>query len=457
MNRKVLVAAVAATFAAPAAFAQSSVTIGGTVNILWDNVRANGGTIAAQQNAAGAQTVASGNMKSADRVRDGAGSNIRFTVIEDLGGGNSAFVQVESAVIMNSDQRADAVGNNQGVGAAGNSTAVWGNRNSGIGIRSKTAGRFLIGVWDVHYHEHYSVDPGWLVANSANSTLALTQNMGGMFGPGGQAFGTRYSNVLRWDSPVWSGFSLSIAYARPTDGVPPLSAGSVRDGKINRVWNIAPRYESGGLTVQYSYLQDKDGNGLLAGAPTGLTMGVLPGNPALVGAGAGATSTGVFKITSSRLGGRYKFANGFGVGLLWDQGKIQANQEAGISSSSVKRDVWALPLTFDTGNHHVYGTYGRAADWKGNIQGVSVTSITATTNAAQGSQVYNFGSNTGAKYWTLGYAYNLSQRTNVSVSYMQIKNDPMARYDGFANTFGTGAGNVGADPRSIAVGLRHTW
>jgi len=84
MNRKVLVAAVAAAFVAPAAFAQSSVTVGGTINILWDNVRANGATDSGA------------NMLSHDRVRDGAGSNIRFTVIEDLGGGNSAFVQVES-------------------------------------------------------------------------------------------------------------------------------------------------------------------------------------------------------------------------------------------------------------------------------------------------------------------------------------------------------------------------
>ncbi|MGH8765479.1 MAG: porin, partial [Burkholderiales bacterium] len=121
---------------------------------------------------------------------------------------------------------------------------------------------------------------------------------------------------------------------------------------------------------------------------------------------------------------------------------------------SIKRDVWAIPLTFDTGNHHIYGTYGRAGDWKGNIQGNNVGNVTATT--VQGS-VYNFGNDTGAKYWTIGYAYNLSQRTNVSVSYLQIKNDALARYDGFANTFGTAASNVGADPRSLALGLRHTW
>ena len=82
MNRKVLVAAVAAAFVAPAAFAQSSVTVGGTINIMWDTIKATGNT---------GGDVAGGvnnSLRSHDRVRDGAGSNIRFTVIEDLGGGN---------------------------------------------------------------------------------------------------------------------------------------------------------------------------------------------------------------------------------------------------------------------------------------------------------------------------------------------------------------------------------
>ena len=230
-------------------------TIGGTINILWDNVRANGNT------GGDVQGGTNNSLKSEDRVRDGAGSNIRFTVIEDLGGGTSAFVQVESAVIQNSDQRADLIGNFGGSFANGNAAAVWGNRNSGVGIRSKAAGRFLIGVWDVHYHEHYSIDPSWIPGNSAWSTLSLTQNMGSGFNIN-PAFGGRLSNVIRWDSPVWSGFSMSATYARPTDGVVPnlpgAVGGDVRDGKKNRNWSFAPRYESGGLTVQYSYMQDKD-------------------------------------------------------------------------------------------------------------------------------------------------------------------------------------------------------
>jgi predicted porin len=537
MNRKLMVAAVAAAFVAPAAFAQTSVTIGGTINILWDNVRASGatntGTIPAT-NPNGGATAAGGqplnnDVKSHDRVRDGAGSNIRFTVIEDLGGGNSAFVQVESAVVVNSDQRTDAMGNGGGLTGPQPGLGVWGNRNTGVGIRSKTAGRFLIGVWDVHYHETYTVDPGWIPMNSAQSILGLMNTFGmaiaisgSTAGAAGQnpAIGGRYSNVLRWDSPNWSGFSIAVNYARPTDGVPPSAPGSITDGKKNRVWNFAPKYESGGLALQYSYLRDKDivirtstasasgfsgvsglpGTGVLANP---LTFGSVPALPSATTAGAvtnggpqplfidsasagNVATNSLIKITSNRLGGRYKFANGFGLGAMWDSSKFNMesesgatpNQLAGIGActgpgqslpaantttmactngrnpgTNIKRTVWAFPLTYDFGNHHLVGTYARARDWKGSIVGVDL----GTANITQQGTTYNLGSATGAKLWSFGYSYNLSQRTNVHLSYAQIKNEALARYDFFANSSGLPLGSHGADPRTYAIGLRHTF
>jgi predicted porin len=427
MNKKVLVAAVAAAMAAPAAFAQSSVTVGGTVNILWDNVKAGGATGGGD------------GLKSHDRVRDGAGSNIRFTVIEDLGGGTSAFVQVESAVINNSDTRNNAAG-------AGASTSGWGNRNSGIGIRSKTAGRFLIGVWDVHYDEHYKTDPGWLIVNSGSSTLGLTNTMGAgaSNSPQGGGIGGRYSNVIRWDSPVWSGFSVSANYARPTDSAPVNVAGDVRDGKKNRVWSIAPRWEGGGWSVVYSYLQDKD-------ISTNATLSLGAGNLA-----AGATVSANWKVTSNRIGVRYKFANGLGLGLLWDESKTQNNTTVVAGQMSVKRRVWAIPVTFETGNHHMYGTYTKADDWRGQIGGVDVGAVTnAAAIGTAGAGTINYGAESGATMWAMGYSYKLSQRTNVGVSYNQIRNQALVRYDLFANSTGNAA--VGADPKQFAFNIRHTF
>ncbi len=423
MNRKVLAVAVAAAFVSPVAFAQTSVTIGGTVNIMWDYVKASGAT----QGGGGVNA----DMKSHDRVRDGAGSNIRFFVNEDLGGGNSAFVQVESAVIINSDTRSNAVGSAAGVNG-------WGNRNSAIGVRSKAAGRFLIGVWDLHYDETYKIDPGWLTANSSSSILGLmnTFGLGGTATPGagaasGVVIGARYSNVIRWDSPVWGGFSITAGYARPTDTQPVNQAGDPRDSKKNRAYNLAPRFETGGLVVQYSYLQDKDigfAGTISLGYGTNLANG-----------------TGNLKVTSNRIGVRYRFGMGLGIGLMYDDSKLNATTIAG--GTDLKRDVWSIPITYDIGNHGVNFSYSQADDWSGNVSNLSGVPLNGDT--------VNLGSDTGAKMWTIGYSYKLSKRTNVHASYQQIKNDKAARYDFFANS--AGQTGFGADPQSFALGLRHTW
>ena len=430
MNRKLMVAAVAAAFAAPAAYAQSSVTVGGTINIIFDSARASG---ASNDNAGGNRF----NIRSHDRVRDGLGSNIRFSVIEDLGGGNSAFVQVESAVLSNSDTRNNAI-------AATASTVGWGNRNSAIGIRSKAAGRFLIGVWDVHYHETYAWDPGWLTVNSSGSTLALTNNFGA---PGILPnIGGRYANVIRWDSPVWSGFSLTANYARPTDTAPiNKSDGDIRDGKKNRVWNIAARYESGGLSVGYSYLSDKDINQV--------STTLSAGNGGFAGI-AVPQYTAVWKVTSNRLGARYKFANGLGIGAWWDSSRANGRgiDVFGNGIVHVKRTVWSIPLTYTTGNHHVYGSWSKAGDWNGSAGGVSFRDL-----GGFGTNGQSLNNNTGAKFIAVGYAYKLSQRTNVGVSYQKITNESFAAYDLFANSVGMAEGNIGADPRTFAVNLRHNF
>jgi predicted porin len=455
MNRKVLVAAVAAAFAAPAALAQTTVTIGGTINIMWDTVKSSG---ASANSAAG-----NFNMHSHDRVRDGSGSNIRFFVGEELGGGNQAFIQVESAVINNSDTRNNSFG-------AGAGTFGWGNRNSAIGIRSKPAGRFLIGVWDVHYDEMYGIESGWLMANSGSSALAVWQNFGSAFSVN-PSIGTRFSNVIRWDSPQWGGFSLSAAYARPTDAAPANAqfsgvggGSSVINDKKNRVWHVAARYQTGGLQVRYSYLRDDDAattgaitfGGVAGLAGFGAAAGTISAVAGTVSDTAGNNlNTTAWEITSNRLGIRYRFAFGLGLGFVWDQSKLEGQHDGPINSTGFKRTSWAIPVTYEFGNHSLYSTYGKARDWKGNVGGLGVGDFAITM--PDGVSTHTLGNETGSRFFTIGYVYKLSQRTNVHLSYQQIKNEALARYDFFANTSGTGQTNFGGDPRSFAAGIRHTF
>src|SRR5690242_14036385 len=130
---KKALAGVAAALALPgAAIAQSSVTISGAINVWYEGSGATGAS-----NIAGAGSgVTSYDIRYKDRVQDGNGSNIRFSAVEDIGGGLQGFMQVESAVINDANTRPDAAGANQATGG-------WGTRNSGVGLRSQTWGEVL--------------------------------------------------------------------------------------------------------------------------------------------------------------------------------------------------------------------------------------------------------------------------------------------------------------------------
>jgi predicted porin len=188
------------------------------------------------------------------------------------------------------------------------------------------------------------------------------------------------------------------------------------------------------------------------------------------GAGTTAFATSVHEITSNRLGVRYRFPFGLGLGFVWDRSTWEANTDVAAgpgSSTDIKRTSWAIPVTYEVGNHGVWGTYGRARDWKGTFGGCSVSDTTtagcanALINAAGvitvAANTHSLANDTGARFVSVGYTYKLSQRTNVHVSYNKVSNDALARYDFFANTSGTAAANAGADPRMFAVGLRHTF
>jgi predicted porin len=446
MRKKFLAVAVASVLAAPAAaLAQSSVTISGAINIWAESAGATGASNAGSATA-GAQS--SFDVKPRTRVQDGAGSNIRFTAVEDIGSGMQGFAQVESAVVNNSDTRNDATG-------TGAVTGGWGTRNTAVGLRGASWGEFLIGVWDVHYNEQYAVDNQLLKGPSHSSVLALMNSFGtagwaptgaaaGLGGLGRTVIGARYSNVIRYQSPTWSGFNFKAAYARPTDGVVPTVNGSVNDGTKNTAWNIAPQYSRGPFFVGYSYLRDKDAIANLVGV--GASYIGAAGGPGVAGT--------LYTITSSRLSGAYTFPFGLKLGLVLDSSKLEIKAAAPASGSELKRTVWAVPVSWSSGAHTIFASYARASKLKGSLDGADLGSINITP-AGGGAQ--SIGDSSGAQFYTLGYQFDLSKRTTAHLNYSQIKNDSLAGYDFFSNGVGMANGNFGADPRIYSIGLRHAF
>jgi predicted porin len=448
MHKKLLAVAVAGALAAPAvAFAQSAVTISGALNLWYEQAGASGAT-----NSATGTNPSTFDVKNRDRVSDGNGSNIRFTATEDVGGGIQGFGQVESAVLCNGQTRNDDLGNPGQAATSPQTACGWATRNSGVGLRGAAWGEVLLGIWDTHYTESYAVDNQIVKGAAQSSSLAVLNSFGtagwatGAGSIGAASIGTRLSNVLRYQSPSWSGFNFRASMARPTDGNVPVT-GTVTDGTKNRAWNIVPNYSNGPVYVSWSYLKDKDIAGTGAALYTGAT-----GGGTLAGGTAGAA---LYSITSNRLHASYTFPFGLKLGLIVDASKIEANATAPVAGSELKKTTWSLPISWNTGPHTIFATYAQASKLKGSINGADLSTITVTPAGSTSGQTMD--SHTGAKFFSLGYQFDLSKRTDIHMAYSQIKNDSLAGYDFFSNTVGMANGNFGADPRIIHIGVRHAF
>jgi len=473
VNKNLLAVAVAGALAAPVvAMAQSSVTVSGAINIWYETAGASGAT----NQAVPGGTLSTFDVKNRDRMQDGNGSNIRFTAVEDIGSGMQGFMQVESAVIANANTRNDAAGNASQAATSTQNSGGWATRNSGVGLRGQSWGEVLIGIWDVHYNEQDPADGQRLKGPGQATSLALLNYFGTVGtassagGVGGMNNGGRYSNVIRYQSPNWAGFNFKLAYVRPTDNAVPTTAGSVQEGTKNKAINFAPQWSNGPIFVGFSYLQDKDIPLASTTFYSGGTVTNIATGAALGAAGAGAVLGGTANlgsVKSQRLSAAYTFPFGLKLGLVYDTSKleIKSSGAAGTTfgSGEIKRNVWVLPITWNTGAHTVFATYAQADKLKGSIGttgggSLDLSNIGVTpSGAAAGSAPMDVSSNSKAKYYSLGYQFDLSKRTNVHVSYNQIKNDTLAGYDFFSNNVSMAGNNFGADPRIISLGLRHAF
>jgi predicted porin len=99
------------------------------------------------------------------------------------------------------------------------------------------------------------------------------------------------------------------------------------------------------------------------------------------------------------------------------------------------RTAWSIPASYTWGPHSIHGHYTKARNDK--------------ATAAQD----------GAKMFALAYAYDLSKRTSVALTYARISNDVGALYNFFTSaSLGLGATAVaGSDPRMWGVTLRHAF
>jgi len=366
MNKKLIAAAVAGAFVAPAAFAQSStVQIYGLLNVEY-------GYYSQPNTAAGV------GRDNVDAINSGA-SRIGFKGEEKLAGGMSAFWQCESDVRF--------------LGGANQSEGSLCDRNSALGLKGGF-GSVFIGTWDsplkrVAAISRVTNETGWL------GTQAYTISNGGNFSA--TSFSTRNKNTVNYDTPNFGGFSASLQYttlqaARNNggNGTTTISNNLIPTPK-GRAMSFSGQYVAGPMAIVAGYTKaDKDRSAF---------------------GGTAATYNDGTEDTAWLIGGTYQFGD---VKLGFTYADIQTEQGAAAARFEVTRKAWAIAADWKlSGPHSVKFGYNDVGD---------------SERSGFGTTVANNGNNTGAKVFQVGYGHALSKRTQASLSYNRVSNDDAGSY-----------------------------
>lgn len=388
MKKKVLLVVLAGVASVPA-LAQSNVTLTGRIAVSYNNHKV---------------TDTLRPMATENRLDDDS-SRFILKGTEDLGGGLSAYFQLENRVSV--DTRPNSTfGSAQGLG----------DGESFVGIKSSRLGQIGFGKFQMHYHESAPSE-----AYRAQQTQILaSQNILSQI-DATKIMGSRAQNTIKYDTPNWSGFSAKLAYSFSPNGNEGTVTNTGANGGVSNqyggnpvaainnrynqgyAWTTAARYENGPVNALLSYYQFKPENGARAASQN-----------------------------SWRAHFDYQFAMGLRLGLGYDRSEILGATRA----ADYHRGAWMVPVTYTMGAHAFYLTYAKA-DSRSNLP------------------------DSGASQYTLAYDYALSKRTFVGVSYVRLRNERNALYRLWnAGTTSQGGSEItvaGEDSRIFSLNLTHSF
>ena len=321
--KKVLIAALATAFAAPAASyaATSNVDIYGRVS--------------ATYNVLNTDTSVPGQDKTLYSVSSD-NSFIGFKGNEDLGGGLKAIYQLEVGF----DVNGGAQSNLSKTGAlAGGNTFIY--RNTFVGLASDSFGTVLLGKHDTPYKMATSrLD---VFGNEPADYRNIIGNMDGT-----QVFAQRPSNVIAYVTPNIAGFTGAIAYVAGN----PVGNGTASNADA---WSVAGMYSNGPIYATIAYEKHNKVTGYTLGAAVPVSTDPLDNNAWKAGVG-------------------YDFGPGK-VGLIYEHATVD-NTVSGISYT---RSAYLLD-----GAYNVTGNIVLKASW-GHAGSLSNTSNTGANSYAVGA------------------------------------------------------------------------
>jgi len=402
MNKKILALAVGSAigaFGASASFAQSSVTLSGSLNFNY-GMFDNGG--------AGFGAGTNNSVALAKTKYDGINNQESQWVIsgeEKLDGGMTAFFVCSTSM--------DITG-----GTAANMCA----RNSYIGLKGGF-GSLSMGNYDTPAKRMTALyDPFPISAAMGqgaqmwNATASNTVN-----GATPASFSRRQANLVTYDMPTMNGLDASFAFTAANESSAMTSATTVTKP---RMWSAMVNYTNGPLGLGLGYESHHNYNPAAA-------ANYLGGDDTMLELAAG------YQVSSAlRLSG------------IWNSIKYDKVNAAG-ADMSVK--TWGLYADWNfSGPYRVRAGYSVQASTSGSF-GAGAQANTGTIGSWQGN---GGAGQTGAQKIHVEGVQALSKRTEIGLTYAQIANDRFSNI-----TIGTGGTNPNFGEKSTFMGMliRHKF
>jgi hypothetical protein len=245
--------------------------------------------------------------------------------------------------------------------------------------------------------------------------------------------GDRAKNSLLYISPNYAGLTVNGLFSSYNNDNVATGTGTSDVKLHSRQTDLWLDYVNGPWFMNASLMsiQDPQANG----AKPGATCSVNNANFCLKPVG--APTSGVAyndQLNSQKFAVAYTLPSATRIHALTDKSSYEVST-ALLGGVKRERTSWQVGVLQDFGAHHVWLQYGKNSNYKDN--GVEAA-------------------NTAAKYFNLGYSYDMSKEAIVRVYYAKVSNDAKVAYDFTTNPV-TGALNNGASPQGIGVGVRYKF
>ena len=369
--KKVLIAALATAFAAPAAsYAATS-----NVDIY--------GRIAATYNVLNTDTSVAGQDKTLYQVSSD-NSYIGFKGAEDLGGGLAAVYQLEVGF--------DAEGGNNNLSKSGalsgGTSFVY--RNTFVGLKSNDFGTVLLGEHDTPY----KMATGRLDVFS-NEPADYRNIMGNIDGV--SVFAQRPGNVIAYVTPNFSGFSAIAAY---------VAGNETGNGTASNAdaWSVAGMYSNGPIYATLAYEKHNK--------VTGYTLGTLvaSGNPLDNNAWKGGVG---YDFGPGKVGLIYERAtvDNTASGISYTRSAYMLDGAYNVTGNIVLKAAWSHAGSLSNTSNTGANSYAVGADYVFSKRTKLIAQYQKVSNDSSASYGVGFGTNA---YYAPGTGYGTGTTTGAA-------------------------------------------